>query len=295
MEPAQLDRLNSAIEAGSVPDRVAWANLLLRDIDSSTLGTVQQHLPALQPDWRTENVPSGLHWKDVDTGLFSPTGIDIGSDLHQGQDGDCWFMSSLAAIAQQSPDFFESRIHENPNGTYTVTFYRDGQPVEVTVDGQLPVNDRDQTVYTNPGGFKWVSLYEKAYAQYQGGYEALDGGNGARTGQAATRTSTGDHSLQEISQWVKDGRAVTTGSRKDGGGLWWDGDGEFIDGNKVVSAHEYWVDSVDLNADPPTITLKNPWGVASATDADKSIGRITLTESEWHEYFNKVSATPVRP
>lgn len=87
-------------------------------------------------------------------------------------------------------------------------------------------------------------------------------------GQRTDSPSPGDHSLKDVAQWLSDGRAVTTGSHKDGGFLWWHGDGEYIDSGKVVTAHEYSVQSVDMN--PPTVTLLNPWGSARRTAPSQS-------------------------
>ena len=138
----------------------------------------------------------------------------------------------------------------------------------VTVDGRLPVYDNGGgTAYAHPTNTQWIAIYEKAAAQYLG----------------------------QIDQMLNDGRAVTTGTRKDSGFLWWSGDGEYIDDGKLVSGHEYSVESVDMNAHPPTITLLNPWGTGSMNDHGQSIGKVTLTEDEWHKYFREIGVTQVRP
>lgn len=301
MTPEERQALNDAISRNGNDSRVQWANLLLADSSASTLALVQQDMPNVQPDWHTQYLGKGLHWEQSDTPLFGPDGVDIENDLRQGDDGDCWFLSSAAAIAERDPNFFQSRIIPNPNGTYTVTFYKDGQPTHVTVDGRLPVYDNGSgTAYAHPGDTKWVAIYEKAYAQYKGGYGNIDGGWGDQglhdlTGQSTQRLDPGDNSLGQISKMIGDGRAVTTGTRKDSGFLWWGGDGEYIDGGKLVSGHEYSVESVDMNAHPPTITLLNPWGTGATNDHDQSIGKVTLTESEWHTYFREIGVTKVRP
>ena len=301
MTPEDRAALNQAIGLGNKDSKIAWSNLLLTDVSAETLTLVQSDLGNLQPDWKTD-YEKNLHWGDAaNIPLFGPNGVDIEQDLQQGNDGDCWFLSSAAAIAERSPDFVPARMHQNANGTYTVTFYKDGKPVDITVDGRLPTRADGSIAYakTTPNS-QWVAIYEKAYAQYQGGYGAIDGGGGGRglhdlTGQHTDSPDPGDHSLQDVAQWIHDGRAVTTGSHKDQGFLWWDGDGEYVDGGKIVTAHEYSVESVDLNAHPPTITLLNPWGVNSTNDHGQTIGKITLTESEWHKYFDEMGVTKVKP
>jgi hypothetical protein len=258
-------------------------------------------MPSVEPDWHTADQKNGLSWQMQNNPLFGPDGVNIENDLRQGDDGDCWFLSSAAAIAERDPNFFQSRILQNANGTYTVTFYNNGQPTYVTVDGRLPVDGNGNTVYAHPGSTQWVAIYEKAYAQYKGGYGNIEGGWGDQglhdlTGQATQRIDPGDSNLGNIAQMLHDGRAVTTGTRKDSGFLWWGGDGEYIDGGKLVSGHEYSVQSVDMNAHPPTITLLNPWGVnATNSDSGQSIGKVTLTQDEWQQYFREIGVTTVRP
>ena len=56
------------------------------------------------------------------------------SQIVQGQIGDCWFLASAAAVGANDPDFIRDHIQYNPDGSYTVTLYEDGEPVEVRVD-----------------------------------------------------------------------------------------------------------------------------------------------------------------
>ncbi|MBS2550717.1 hypothetical protein KGQ19_27980 [Catenulispora sp. NL8] len=302
MTPQERQALDAAIgREGSNDNRVQWANLLLADSSQSTIALVQQDMPSVEPDWHTQYIGSGLHWEQQNGPLFGPNGVDIEHDLQQGDDGDCWFLSSAAAIAERDPNFFQSRIIQNPNGTYTVTFYNNGQPTHVTVDGRLPVYDNGNgTAYAHPTNTQWVAIYEKAFAQYKGGYGNIDGGWGDQglhelTGQATQRIDPDDSSLGQISQMIHSGRAVTTGTRKDSGFLWWSGDGEYIDNGKLVSGHEYSVESVNMNSHPPTITLLNPWGVGAQNDHNQSIGKVTLTEGEWQTYCREIGVTTVRP
>lgn len=301
MTPQERQALNAAIADSNTDSRVKWANMLLADSSESTLAVVEQDMPSVEPDWHTQYQKNGLHWQTQDgVPLFGPNGVDIENDLQQGDDGDCWFLSSAAAIAERDPNFFQSRIHQNANGTYTVTFYNDGKPTQVTVDGRLPVDGNNNTVYAHPGNTQWIAIYEKAFAQYKGGYGNIDGGWGDQglhelTGQATQRIDPSDSSLGQISQMLHDGRAVTTGTRKDSGFLWWGGDGEYIDSGKLVSGHEYSVESVNMNAHPPTITLLNPWGTGATNDHGQSIGKVTLTQSEWQQYCREIGVTTVRP
>ncbi|MEV8569503.1 C2 family cysteine protease [Streptomyces sp. NPDC051322] len=304
MTPQQLQELNSQLGegsswwgAGGADDTVKaqWVNMLTKGLGPATLAKITPALSNLrfEPDADTQYT-DGLKYRPVDGTLFGPNGVDIKHDLQQGQDGDCWFLSSLAAISERDPDFFQQHITQNPNGTYTVTFYQQGplpgmpaQPVEITVDNKLPVGSDGKPAYANaPDQVMWVAIYEKAYAQYRGGYGKIDGGWGDvglrdLTGQPTERTDTGDLSLADINEKIKDGQAVTSGTR---------GDGDVHD-DRIVSGHEYSVERVDMNADPPTITLLNPWGGSGVENGKVMPQEITLTQDEYRKNFDEIGLT----
>jgi hypothetical protein len=64
---------------------------------------------------------------------------------------------------------------------------------------------------------------------------------------------------------------------------------EYVDNGQIVTSHEYSVQRVDLGAHPPTVTLLNPWGATNQAPQE-----VTLTEDQWHQYFNEVSYTGTR-
>jgi hypothetical protein len=114
--------------------------------------------------------------------LFGAKG-PLASDVAQGYAADCYFMSSLAETALQSPQTIKDMFTPEGNGVYIVRFYQynaaSGTWVAdyVTVNRELPVNAQGQFVYANAnfGGqptnytstsnVLWVALAEKAYAQ----------------------------------------------------------------------------------------------------------------------------------
>lgn len=109
-------------------------------------------------------------------GSISPDGISPG-DVQQRALGDCYFLAALASVAQQHPEVIWDAIKDNGDGTYTVTFYQDGKPVQITVDNEFPVredsngNPTAQPVYANTGSSPqelWPMIMEKAYAQLDG-------------------------------------------------------------------------------------------------------------------------------
>src|SRR5262249_14950228 len=113
-----------------------------------------------------------MDWRDTSRlPLWSRSGrLDPADAVNQGQVGDCWFMSSLEAVALANPGLIRQALRANANGTYTVTFHIGGRAVPVTVTDQMPY--LADYVYASPGsdGAKWAMVYEKALAQLVDGY-----------------------------------------------------------------------------------------------------------------------------
>ncbi|MCW2504854.1 MAG: hypothetical protein JWO79_3138 [Actinomycetia bacterium] len=267
--------------------RTDLANLLVTKVAARTLAKLAAHLPVLGPDIHTKYLHD-VHLAPQSGSLFGPHGIDLDHDLSQGQDGDCWFLASLGAVALTDPDWIRDHVRANENGTFTVTLYRDGRPVEVTVSLDLPLKADGAVAYAQtPDRVLWVAVYEKACAELRGGYGAIDGGSGSDglttvTGKPVEREDPADLSFAALKNRLDQGYAMTTGSASDDF-LWWNH--EYADNDKVVTSHEYVVTGIDLNTKPPTMTLLNPWGRLAGK---RHI--IAVSEAEWHHYFDELSA-----
>ena len=103
------------------------------------------------------------------------------NDISQGNMGDCYFMASLASMAQQNPNVIRQLVTSLGDGTYAVRFYRNNQAVYVRVDGDLPVYSGSSLAYAHysPTGEIWAPLVEKAYAEFRcndNNYDSLNGG-----------------------------------------------------------------------------------------------------------------------
>lgn len=218
-------------------------------------------------------------------------------DINQGEIGDCWFLASIGAELTADPDFVKKHMVANPNGTYTVTFYKDGKPVQVTVDSKVPIDgSSSEFAHGDPGwgtqGPSWVAIYEKAFAQFKGGYGETEGGFGdegmeALTGRDADRKDPDDLSFSDIQHNLDAGVPMTAGTKDHTTGhLWWTKHQEKVDvgDDTIVSLHEYTVVGVDNDAHPPTVKLRNPWGSAGSADEF-----VTLTEDEFHDNYNELS------
>jgi hypothetical protein len=132
-----------------------------------------------------------------------------GKDTAQGALGDCYFIASMAAVANASPNTIKDAIKYNKaDGTYTVRFFEESyggsaKPVYITVDAFLPTvagNRADPAYAGEPGGKLWPAIMEKAYAKWKGGYDAIGQGG---YGSQAMAEITGARSQQKSPSSMK--------------------------------------------------------------------------------------------
>lgn len=105
--------------------------------------------------------------------------------VKQGGLGDCWFLSSAAALAEHPARIEKVFDGSDPNGGfYVVEFYFLGEKQYITVDDRLPCETAwwyyDETSLFNSGisdkGAWWLPVLEKGFAKYFMNYLAMDGG-----------------------------------------------------------------------------------------------------------------------
>ena len=84
--------------------------------------------------------------------------------INQGNIGDCYFLASLAAVAQTQPEKIRDAITDNHDGTYTVAFPgAKGEKIKVDAPTQSELG-----LYN--GGTKygtWAAIMESAYGKYR--------------------------------------------------------------------------------------------------------------------------------
>src|SRR5262249_52566344 len=98
--------------------------------------------------------------------------------ISQGSIGDCYLMSSMAAVSLKNPKVLKKMIKDNGDGTFTVTLRGpDGSPNPIIVSNEFPTTKGDlafaQSAESNDNNDKqamWPAIIEKAYAQQNGGY-----------------------------------------------------------------------------------------------------------------------------
>lgn len=143
-------------------------------------------IPARECDSGTGIQYTALQRPSVLPGL---EGVSI-DDIHQGQCGDCYFMATLASIAQMNPEYIIGKngmIQElgDEHQFFRVRFYdKDGNRVNVDVDNKF-WNKNDKPIYAKEGASTpveensydpWVMAVEKAWAKANNdGYDGIEG------------------------------------------------------------------------------------------------------------------------
>ncbi|WP_428535759.1 C2 family cysteine protease [Rhodopila sp.] len=204
----------------------------------------------------------------TETGTAAPVSV---FDINQGQLGDCFLLSPLGEAALFHPTSITGMIHDNGNGTQTVTLYTDqsgGLPVlgsvgfkaaAVTVDDSFSAasvnNGPTQDVFAQQKEI-WPQVVEKAVATLNGGYAAIaDGGYPVLameelTGHAATAIAPAALSFASLQQFVaaRDLIAMDTSST-----------GPLPYG--LVAGHCYMFDTLTGSGTAASVQLLNPWGL----------------------------------
>jgi hypothetical protein len=177
----------AATAHGSNQDQLGLLAQAVPTHPTSVLDTAAREVP-VRPDptpWAAQQ--RAVRFQGVPGGELFRNG-PAPTDVVQGQNGarylgDCWMLSSLAAVAHTQPQQLQDAIRDNRDGTYTVTLHtqaRDGsiQAEEVRVDGDVPMTADGRDAYAQRQDPKelWVVLMQKAFASKKGGYGAMDGG-----------------------------------------------------------------------------------------------------------------------
>jgi hypothetical protein len=252
--------------------------------------------------------------KLIDQGV-SPTDVD------QGALGDCYFLASVASLAQRNPSAIEQMIKDNGNDTYSVTFYKSSkngtfQPVTVTVDGKIPElkdsNGTEEPVYADSPDAKeiWPDIIEKAYAKLRNGYRTIGEGGAeadamaALTGKAATSYGVSPQSAQSLFNSLRSaiagGKLTAVGSfsnadlKKNLARLNAEGAATLpasttYDKLGLVDDHVYTILGVTDDNGQQMIQLRNPWGTQGYQGQGNSNGEFEMPFRDFAQLFQEVS------
>jgi hypothetical protein len=225
---------------------------------------------------------SGFTYKSFSADpLFSSSGPSA-LDIKQGDLGDCWYVASLAAIAQTDPNQIRQDIVELSDGTFLVRFFNGSTPVYEHIDGTLPANSGGGLAFAQlgQGNSTWVALMEKAFAAFRYGgdsYSNLNGGwmNEAYSDLGISNTnnfywSSATSMLQQIQTELSDHEAVTAGILS------------VPSGTPLIGDHAYTVVAVetDSKGDLTGLELRNPWGTVGISGYASNNGYVTITAAQ---------------
>jgi hypothetical protein len=103
------------------------------------------------------------------------------ADIQQGNIGDCYFLASLSALAENPErirNIFKDNWERCGNGIYKVVACVEGVMTEVVIDDFVPVYAAtNRPVFCKANGREiWVMLLEKAWAKIKGSYGDISAG-----------------------------------------------------------------------------------------------------------------------
>jgi len=155
--------------------------------------------------------------------LWGTKGKPIPNGVNQGGVGDCWFLASAAAVAEEAhriTKLFKNHNYDK-NGIFRIKFWQKGQWHWMNIDDRLPVvkkwkkiSGRWRKVWAamadgmSRNSAWWMPLMEKAYAKFDQTYERIEAGTGREglrvlTGAPVASFSTGRMSHSKLWSLLK--------------------------------------------------------------------------------------------
>lgn len=306
-----LDPLYLVLEPDRGSDKKVIANLRKR-IRAASIDKAQRTLkteykgrprkPSIQEDPKVmkkhrDEIKEGTYkYEKVKGGILFVDGPSA-TDIRQGDIGDCYFVAALSAVADANPEFIKDMITDNGQGVYTVRFFKNGKPIYVKVDGDLPQTESGRLIYgrSTQKNELWVSLVEKAYAKLKGSYQKIGHGGytqnvlSALTGKEATSykhkyKSTGKL-WSILSNAVRKNWPITVethGNSKK----------KIYNKNNLVGWHVYTVIDVVEEQGKRYVVVRNPHGKRewNGDGADKvNDGIFKIPIEDYKKYFRETS------
>lgn len=258
--------------------------------------------------------------KPLNWPLRGGSGVISGSQVDQGNLSNCWFMASLAALADKNPQAIERMVRENGDGTYTVTLFVEGQWQSIPVDDTMLFGDNGRPRFAGNGDHNdqalWPLLVEKAaISAYGGDYVALAAGTGAMsmklfTGNPASTdiiTPNAPFNKDAIAQYSEASRRddviMTANSNispdtepfeipvarskfvPDEGGV------VTVDGEtaKFRNNHVYQVADIDAKGNVTLVDPLNSYGIVNGELGDVDNDLFTITPEQFQGLFMGIS------
>lgn len=243
---------------------------------------------------------------EAGTGSLLDEGADEGKmnydDVEQGAIGDCYFPAALAATIYIDEDhgirdglIREVRDEAGFVTHYVVRFYDAwGTRLDIEVDADL-VRKGSKVTYarsmdsTSTSEEWWVSLVEKAYAEWHGGYEKI--GEGGWVGDVF-QALTGSNATYRRLKYLSDSTIVSSISdniernRPVAAGTFGEDDGVDYTGTGVHAYHAYSILGARTDDEGVSyVTLRNPWGEDEPEGNGEDDGIFELTTTDFKRLY----------
>jgi hypothetical protein len=234
-------------------------------------------------------------------------GVSV-DDVFQGQLGDCYFPSAMAALAQNNGAAIQNAVKSNGDGTYTVTFKEKDwstnrfKDVPIKVDGDLYVRSWGGPLYGAGGRSDrgettmemWFPLVEKAYAQWKGSYNTIGSGGlsndvfEAILGKDGRSTSVFPGSEDRLFQIIKTSidakQPVSAGTHGDDQAALYTNTGVYAD-------HSYSILGYKERNGEKFVTLRNPWGESEPAGNGPNDGVFDLPIKDFTKLYSSLMYT----
>lgn len=246
-----------------------------------------------QPKITEDSRKSGQVTYDARPGDLTVNGFGM-DDPMQGQVGDCYFIAALASVAKTHPELLANAVKTNRDGTYTVTFFEHKKdaakptPVSITVDGSF-ANRHGRLEYAAARETRelWPMIFEKAYASWKGGFDAIEAGMSATALEALTGakpdffpvTSESNPAAlwKQLKQATAGNGCVVALSKP------WDPSEQ-----GVVADHAYTLLGVEEKNGQKLVSLRNPWGEREPGHDGRDDGIFTMPLEKFMTSFATV-------
>jgi hypothetical protein len=271
-EMKQYQKKRQAIQEG-LPTNATDAQIKQA---ATTKVHLQRSLDLGVPYCTSNGVMSNLERREA---LSRPAKRAAANAVHQGQYGDCYFVSAIASMANTpaGAQTLSNMIKPNADGSYVVTFPGDRKnPVAISPKDLTYYNTQDTTVVGN--------VIETAFLKYdnatKAGNNAISGNARVTTPEAALRLLTGQQALantldtnvylggidkhelaSRFTNAFQSGELVTASSDCT------PAQNPSKDSYPLVRAHQYSV--LGFNATTDKVTVRNPWGDQNGTKLQK--------------------------
>jgi hypothetical protein len=187
-------------------------------------------------------------------------------DIHQGQIGNCYFLSALSALAEHHERFEKIFVSKKKSdgGFYYVKFVIQGIPEIVVVDDFFPVTPNNNWFAGATSGYReiWVQILEKAWAKINESYASTIAGLPGEALAALTEAPVVSYihrkfpgeKINELWNQIKKAdenhytMATNTGSNKDAEAM------------GLVQSHAYTLIDAYEHEGLRLVKVRNPWG-----------------------------------